>query len=183
MNRAALALLLTVGAASQAFPQSTGIVYGGVTDTAGKPIGQAWVRAVGTTGQTVTDQAGRFRIGRLPPGPITVWARAIGYRGDSTRVTVVSADSVRVDLRLASSPLIHDVVVVTAAKRSQLLDEAVTSVAEVSAEQLDRRAVLTVDEAVDKAPGVQVLNGQINVRGSSGYAQGLGSRVLLLLDG
>jgi len=40
-----------------------------------------------------------------------------------------------------------------------------------------------VDEAVDKAAGVQILNGQINIRGSTGYVQGLNSRVLLLVDG
>jgi len=38
-------------------------------------------------------------------------------------------------------------------------------------------------EAVDKAAGVQMLNGQINIRGSTGYVQGLNSRVLLLVDG
>jgi iron complex outermembrane receptor protein len=36
---------------------------------------------------------------------------------------------------------------------------------------------------VDKAAGVQILNGQINIRGSTGYVQGLNSRVLLLVDG
>src|SRR2546422_791238 len=46
-----------------------------------------------------------------------------------------------------------------------------------------RRAVNTVDEALDKAPGVQFLYGQVNIRGSTGYVQGLGSRVLLLVDG
>jgi iron complex outermembrane receptor protein len=74
-------------------------------------------------------------------------------------------------------------VVVTAAKRSQLLEEAFTSVALVAQEQLASRAVHTVDEAVDKAPGVLMLNGQINIRGSTGYVQGIGSRVLLLVDG
>src|SRR5204863_9916008 len=74
-------------------------------------------------------------------------------------------------------------VVVAASKRSQLLDQAVTSVAIVTDTELARRAVNTVDEAIDKAPGVQFLNGQVNVRGSTGYVQGLGSRVLQLVDG
>src|SRR6266571_4378268 len=43
--------------------------------------------------------------------------------------------------------------------------------------------VATVDEAVNKAPGVLFLNGQVNIRGSSGFVEGLGSRVLLLVDG
>src|SRR5438034_6591746 len=65
----------------------------------------------------------------------------------------------------------------------QFLDQAVTSVALVSDSEIARRAVSTVDEAVNKAPGVLFLNGQVNIRGSSGFVEGLGSRVLLLVDG
>src|SRR5207244_13243418 len=71
----------------------------------------------------------------------------------------------------------------TAAKRPQLLARAVTSVVLVAPSDIARRAVNTVDEALDKAPGVQFLYGQVNIRGSTGYVQGLGSRVLLLVDG
>src|SRR5207247_3051501 len=58
-----------------------------------------------------------------------------------------------------------------------------TSVAQVSERDLDRRAVNTVDEAVDHVAGIQFVNGQINIRGSTGYIQGLNSRVLLTVDG
>jgi iron complex outermembrane receptor protein len=61
--------------------------------------------------------------------------------------------------------------------------DAVTSVAVLDEEGIARRAVVRVDEAIDRAPGVQLLNGQINIRGSTGYAQGVNSRVLLLVDG
>jgi len=73
--------------------------------------------------------------------------------------------------------------VVTAAKRAQSLADVVPSVALMSDSDIAKRAVNTIDEAVDKAPGVQFLNGQVNIRGSTGYVQGLGSRVLLLVDG
>src|SRR3989449_9528203 len=97
--------------------------------------------------------------------------------------SVVGGDSASVDLILRASPLTLEPVIVTAAKRSQLLDQAVTSVALVSDSEIARRAVSTVDEAVNKAPGVLFLNGQVNIRGSSGFVEGLGSRVLLLVDG
>src|SRR3989449_507740 len=97
--------------------------------------------------------------------------------------SVVGGDSASVDLILRASPLTLEPVIVTAAKRSQLLDQAVTSVALVSDSEIACRAVSTVDEAVNKAPGVLFLNGQVNIRGSSGFVEGLGSRVLLLVDG
>jgi len=39
-----------------------------------------------------------------------------------------------------------------------------------------------LDETVGLMPGVDVLDGQANIRGGSGYSYGAGSRVLLLLD-
>ncbi|MCB0639673.1 MAG: TonB-dependent receptor, partial [Lewinella sp.] len=41
---------------------------------------------------------------------------------------------------------------------------------------------LTLDDALQKVPGVTVIDGQANIRGGSGYSQGAGSRVLLLVD-
>ncbi|HXY19247.1 MAG TPA: TonB-dependent receptor, partial [Gemmatimonadales bacterium] len=60
---------------------------------------------------------------------------------------------------------------------------APVSVSVATTEDLERRATVGVDEAVALVPGVQILDGQIGIRGSSGYARGLGSRVLLLVDG
>jgi len=62
-------------------------------------------------------------------------------------------------------------------------DRPATSVGQVTEQDIDRRAVSTVDEAIDHVAGVQMLNGQTNVRGSTGYVQGLNSRVLMTVDG
>ena len=39
-----------------------------------------------------------------------------------------------------------------------------------------------MSELLDKIPGVQVIDGQANIRGGSGYSFGAGSRALLLID-
>ncbi len=171
-------------------PQGTGIVYGTVRDSSGRAIQHAALTISGTPFGTIADPNGRFRITRVPAGTVTLVARAICYHAVSQSLELPATDSVGLDIVLTRGPGLHceepvplPPVVVTAAKRFQLLEEAVTSVALVDSADLDRRAVNTVDEAVDKAPGVQFLNGQVNIRGSTGYVQGLGSRVLLLVDG
>src|SRR5207244_7718857 len=108
----------------------------------------------------------------------------IGYASVFDTLTLGAADSVERNFFLRPAAVeLQPQVVVTAAKRSQLLDQAVTSVAVLEQPDIARRAITTVDEAVDKAPGVQFLNGQVNIRGSTGYVQGWSSRVLLLVDG
>src|SRR5437764_19576 len=120
----------------------------------------------------------------LGPGNADSLLREVGfYRDAGDTTTLAAGDSLERDYRLPASPVELQPTIVTAAKRSQLLDESATSVAVMNDTDLARRAVATVDEAVNRAPGVLFLNGQVNIRGSSGFVEGLGSRVLLLVDG
>lgn len=169
--------------------QGTGIVTGTVTDTAGAAVREARVRALApgaeprllASAQTSTD--GTYRLDAVPSGRVILDVRIIGYLPGIDTIDVAPGATVRHDLRLQLSPITLSPTIVTAAKRSQLLDQAITSVSLVSRTQIAGRAVNTIDEAVDKAPGVQFIDGQVNIRGSSGFVEGLGSRVLLLLDG
>ena len=163
--------------------QGTAVVYGVVTDSAGRPIAHVRIEALEASLTTVTEASGRYRLAGLRAGPMTLRATLIGFYPAQANVRVADEDSVSLSFRLWANPLTVNPVVVTAAKRSQLLDQAVTSVALVTEQQIARRAINTIDEAVDRVPGVQMINGQVNVRGSSGFVLGLGSRVLLLVDG
>ncbi len=163
--------------------QGAAVVHGVVTDSAGRPIANVRIEALETGLAAVTDSIGRYRLPGLRAGPLTLRATMIGFYPAQSSLFVAADDSANAPFRLWANPLTINPVVVTAAKRSQLLDQAVTSVALVTEQQIARRAVNTIDEAVDRVPGVQMINGQVNVRGSSGFVLGLGSRVLLLVDG
>jgi iron complex outermembrane receptor protein len=184
--RHAIILALLVGARLGA---QTGRIHGSVTDTAGTPLEHVRIRALSGRGDArvlavaYTDVTGAYRLDSLPPGPLALEVGRIGYAVTRDTATITAGADVRLDFRLALRPILVPPTIVTAAKRSQLLDQAVTSVSLIGEEQIGQRAVNTIDEAVDKAPGVQVIAGQVNVRGSSGFVQGLGSRVLLLVDG
>jgi iron complex outermembrane receptor protein len=160
-----------------------GVVRGTVRDTRGAPIRGAVAGIPGTTLYAVTDPAGRYRLASVPPGEVRVRAAAIGYAPTSATVTLAPADSAVADFALEPSPLELTPLDVVSTKVPRFGEHPATSVVQLSEQDLDRRAVNTVDEAVDRAAGVQLLNGQINIRGSTGYVQGLNSRVLLLVDG
>ena len=180
-----LVVAIVLGGAGEArlLEAQTGSLYGTVRDSAtGAPIQDAQV-LTGAGCLVLTDAAGRYTLSRLPVGMVVLSARRLGFFAAADTLTLGPDDSIRCDFVLRPRSLYLEPVVVTAGKRSQLLDQVVTSVALVSDSAIARRAVNTVDEAVDYAPGVQLLNGQINIRGSSGFVQGFGSRVLLLVDG
>jgi len=157
-----------------------GVVRGEVRDPRGAPIRGAVVGVPGTTLYTFTDAGGHYRLAPVAPGEIHLRVAAIGYAPASATVTL--ADSAGADFTLEPAPLELTPLDVVSTKVPQF-GEPATSVAQLTEQEIARRAVNTVDEAVDKAAGVQILNGQINIRGSTGYVQGLNSRVLLLVDG
>ena len=163
--------------------RAQGVLRGTVHDSAGMPVRGAAIAIPGTTLATRTDLEGRFRIPAVPAGTVRVHAGAIGYGFVDTTVALTGGDSTTIAIMLRFAPLALPPVDVISDKVPHFGDRPSTSVAQVTEQDLDRRAVNTVDEAVDHAPGVQFVNGQINLRGSTGYVQGLNSRVLMTVDG
>jgi len=181
-RRLALPLLAALLAVPELTAQRSAVVYGSIRDSGGQPL-RATVTDIGSGLRSFADNQGRYRLS-VAPGKTVVRIAHIGYASVLDTLTLGAADSVERNYFLRPTAVeLQPYTVVTAAKRSQLLDQAVTSVAVLEQPDIARRAITTVDEAVDKAPGVQFLNGQVNIRGSTGYVQGLGSRVLLLVDG
>ena len=50
-------------------------------------------------------------------------------------------------------------------------------------ELIDNKGITSLEQAVEQTPGVSTFDGQVSIRGGSGFSYGAGSRVLLLWDG
>jgi iron complex outermembrane receptor protein len=50
-------------------------------------------------------------------------------------------------------------------------------------DEIQSRNAMNLSEALVVIPGVQMAGNQVNIRGSSGFSYGVGSRVLMLIDG
>lgn len=171
-----------VALTARASAQETGVVLGTVHDTAGAPIRGAKVE-LGGAGFRVTGDDGRFRFAQVPAGSARARVVGLGFRPDSTVLDVPAGDSVTWNVTLHAGAISIAGVIVTAGKRPEALEDVSVSVDVLSDSAIAMHAVTTVDEAVNHAPAVEMLNGQINIRGSSGFVQGLGARVLMLVDG
>jgi len=47
---------------------------------------------------------------------------------------------------------------------------------------IENKSIQSVETAIDQVPGVNVIDGQANIRGGSGFSYGAGSRVLVMVD-
>jgi outer membrane receptor protein involved in Fe transport len=74
-------------------------------------------------------------------------------------------------------------VVVSASRRQQSIEEVPMSMDVLKADFLDSKGFSNLEDAVESTPGVNTMDGQVSIRGGSGYAYGVGSRVMLLWNG
>ncbi len=106
----------------------------------------------------------------------------ISYLGYSSRKMKSSEVALNAIISLSETSELLEATVVTASKFEQRLSESTVSV-DVLKPTLARSVnTIKVDALLNKLPGVQVIDGQANIRGGSGFSYGAGSRVLLLLD-
>jgi len=183
--RVSIFLLLALGVLISGETLAAGSIAGKVT---GSPGGEAIVGANivlrGTTKGTTTSAEGRYRLTDLAPGNYTLVFSLIGYlRVVRSDVVVEDGKETVVNVTMSQSPVQVEQVVVTASKREQSLEDVPVSISVVDAAEIKLRNSLAIDDALRYVPGVNMTGTQVNIRGSSGYSLGAGSRVLMLLDG
>ncbi len=178
-----LAMLLSFPSVfSQTNP--TGEIQGQVLDAeTGEALPGASVQVLGTLLGANADREGKFTIKKLAPGFYTLRATYIGYHIGRATVFVTEGSIARADFKLKPTPLEMSQVIVTASRQVEEIKTATVSVSALSGEAAMRRNPLRIDAALESIPGVSLVGESVNIRNSTGYSRGLGSRVLILLDG
>ena len=173
------ALLAPLSLGAQESTTVRGLVVNGET---GAPVAGAEVLVRSTPLGTSTDEDGSFEIALPGGGTYTLVVVADGFR---TLEEVVQSPAAEDDpLRVSLERLFYEVPGLTVtANRGTHPGDAPTSVAVISGDELERREATTLSEALPFAQGVTFNAGQMDIRGSSGLSRGVGSRVLMLLDG
>lgn len=163
----------------------TGTLTGKVVDEdTREPLVGANIFLRGTVIGTTSDVSGSFRLSSIPAGLYSVHFTFVGYRSKTMEGIVIREDTdQRIEVGLKSSPVESEQVVVTASRYEQNVHDVPAGISTVSAQAIADRVSLTLDEALRYVPGVYMMLDQVNIRGSTGYSRGVGSRVLVLFDG
>ena len=164
---------------------NAGSITGSVTDTKTQElIAGVNVMLRGTIRGTITDIHGKYKLNGIPAGTYDLTFSLVGYTADTVYQISIQPNTERhLDAHLLQAPIQADQVVVTASRREQSLREVPVSVSTVSSKMIADHVSVTLDDALRYVPGVNMMQDQVNIRGSSGYSRGVGSRVLILIDG
>jgi iron complex outermembrane receptor protein len=86
-------------------------------------------------------------------------------------------------VKMRPSTSILSTAVVSGNRSGERLIDAIAPLDILSSEIISSRSTPSIEEHINRLPGVQMIDGQISIRGGAGYAYGAGSRVALLLNG
>ena len=170
---------------SWAAAQTSASLRGIVTDAeTSEPLPGANITLVGTLLGAATGADGAFIIDRIPVGEYTVQATMIGYKRKMLQNIRVDSDGgVGLTIQLQETVIETPELIVTANKRRQSIQDTPNSVGVMTSRDIEQKNQVYLNDFLQQASGVNFVGQQVNIRGSSGFSYGAGSRVLFLVDG
>lgn len=157
-------------------------VYGLITDGENnEPLIGATVLVKNTATGTVSDIDGRYQL-TVPVGKQTLVVDYLGYESVQKPINLTAGQRREMNWTVGESATILDVATVTSGRYEKPLGEVTVSLEVIKPALLENTNQSSLDGVLEKIPGVNIVDGQPNIRGGAGFSYGAGSRVLLLVD-
>ena len=155
-------------------------VKGIVSDNA-EPLVAVTITAKETRTGTVTDINGNYSL-EFAAGDYTLQFSYIGYQAIERKISLSEGEILTLNIELSETATLLNTATVTSGKYEKPLGEVTVSLEILKPELIANANATTLDIGLEKVPGVNIIDGQPNIRSGSGYSYGAGSRVLLLIN-
>ena len=130
------------------------------------------------TNGTTTNINGEFSL-EITENEKTITFKYIGYE---TVIKEISGQT-EWNIKMKSASQQIGTVVISAGKFEQKIEEITVSMEVISPSLIENKNTTNIETAMEQVPGVNITDGQANIRGGSGWSYGAGSRVLVMVDG
>ncbi len=176
-----ISFLLTCSAA---IAQNTGTLKGIVTDSASKEtvIGAVVHDSADITIAAATDVTGAYEL-HLSPGRHKIICSIISMNPDTFVVNIQAGAVTERNIRLTSGSTEMQTLVVSAGKYERKLEDITVSMEVLKPTLIENKNATNITGALEQTPGLDILDGEPQIRGGSGFNFGVGSRVAVLIDG
>lgn len=166
---------------SHAIGQTNGIITGTVTAANDdEPLFGVNI-STNSTG-TVSSIDGNYELS-LPTGFYSISFQYLGYDSFLTdSILLEKNDTVVLNATLQPTTSLLNEVVVSSNRYGQSIKKTPVSVELIKAKNLQAIAPRDASDAIKLSPGAYVIDGQVNIRGGTGFSYGVGSRVQLVID-
>lgn len=164
-----------------AFSQKARIV-GRVTDDNNKPLfGATVIFKQDVTVGAYSDENGNYVL-EIPPGDAILIFRYSGMVTDTVSVSVKDGEIKQMDFQMFSLVTVLEGVEVRVGKFDRPIEEQTVSLEIIRAEYIENKNTRSIETALDQTPGLNIMDGEPQIRGGSGFTFGVGSKVAVIVD-
>ena len=159
-----------------------GKVVGKVRDSKGEPlIGASVIYKKDITIGATTDENGNYML-EVPAGKSMLVCRYSGMITDTMTVSVIADQTVNFDIVLNSVVVELKDVEVKVGKFDKPIEDQTVSMQVIKPQLIENKNTRSIETALDQTPGLNILDGEPQIRGGSGFTFGVGSKVAVIVD-
>ena len=130
---------------------------------------------------TATDVFGKYKL-KTEEGTHTITFRYIGYEDVIKEIAIRKGETKILNITLKQTSKLVSTIVVSAGRFEQKLEEITVSMEVIKPSLIENKNTTDIQTVMDQIPGVNITDGQANIRGGSGWSYGAGTRVLVMVD-
>lgn len=159
-----------------------GFLEGIVSDEKGNPIeGADVIYRKDVTRGAVTNEKGYYRL-ELPVGQARIICRFSDMKTDTSTIAVILNSTVNHSIRLKSLVKELEQFEVKVGKFDKSIEEQTVSMVVIKPQMIENKNTRSIETALDQTPGLNILDGEPQIRGGSGFTFGVGSKVAIIVD-
>ncbi|MDC0459145.1 TonB-dependent receptor [Crocinitomicaceae bacterium] len=173
-------LFLLIGFIS--WTQNNSKIYGKVTDESGEVlIGASVIYRTDVSFGSIADFDGKFEL-IVPSGKCKLICRYTGMKTDTLTFNLKPQEQREVNFTLFSYIKEFKEVDVKVGKFDKPIEEQTVSMIVIKPELIENKNTRSIETALDQTPGLNILDGEPQIRGGSGFTFGVGSKVAVIVD-
>ena len=131
---------------------------------------------------SVSDINGNFIIQNIEPGEYILECSFIGYKTYKKAIELKSSENKYIKILITEESNLLGDVVISAGKFEQNIEEVTVSMDVIKPKLIKSKNPVNMEVMMNQSPGVNIVDGQANIRGGSGWSYNTGSRVLVMID-
>lgn len=160
----------------------TGRITGKVRDLQGEAIvgASVFVKTTQLYGAS-SDENGQFVL-ELPVGVYNLICRMDGMNTDTIQINVTENGLIELDIPMEEISTVLDVVEIKVGKFDKPLEDQTVSMEVLKPKLIESKNTRSIETVLDQTPGLNILDGEPQIRGGSGFTFGVGSKVAVMVD-
>jgi outer membrane receptor protein involved in Fe transport len=173
--------ILLLSTSSFIFAQ-TGRITGKVRELTGEAVVGAsiFVKTTQLYGAN-SDENGQFVL-ELPVGVYNLICRMDGMNTDTIQIEVTENGIIELDIPMEQISTVLDVVEIKVGKFDKPLEDQTVSMEILKPRLIESKNTRSIETVLDQTPGLNILDGEPQIRGGSGFTFGVGSKVAVMVD-